>query len=98
MQRVGDWSVAEAAFRRCFSSGLISAADLNMSLAQLSERRDCAAAACDFIRESDSAVTVSELRAALMESFDRYTVTWLLSSYSGLSLVPFGSTYIVEVS
>lgn len=98
MQRVGEWDVSETAFRRCYASGYISAADLNLSLSQLSFRRECADAACALIRSSSSALTVSDLRSLLLSEYDDFTVSWLLSDYSGLRLVPFDSTYIVEVA
>lgn len=98
MQRVGEWELAETAFRRCFSSGFISSADLHLSLHQLSFRRECADAACTLIRSSSSALTVSDLRSLLLAEFDDFTVSWLLSDYTGIRLVPFDSTYIVEVA
>lgn len=98
MQRVGEWELARAAFVRASSSGFISPADLRLSLSQLSFRRECADAACTLIRASSSALTVSELRSLLLSEFDDFTVSWLLSEYSGLRLIPFDSTYIVEVA
>ncbi len=98
MQRVGDWEVAEAAFRRCFESGFISAADYHLSLHQLEFRKECADSAVKMIRSSSSALTVSELKSSLENDFDQYTVSWLMSDFSGIRLVPFGSTYIVEVA
>lgn len=98
MQRVGDWEVSKAAFRRCLSSGFMTAADFNLSLSQLSERMDCATAACDCVRSASFSLTVSELRSMLLRDFDEYTVSWVLSDFAGLTLVPFGSTYVVEVS
>jgi len=98
MQRVGEWELSESAFRRCFAAGYISAADLRLSLSQLSFRRECADAACTLIRSSSSALTVSDLRSLLLTEYDDFTVSWLLSDYSGLRLVPFDSTYIVEVA
>ena len=98
MQRVGEWDIARAAFVRACESGFISSADLRLSLSQLSFRRECADAACTLIRSSSSALTVSELRSLLLSEFDDFTVSWLLSDFSGIRLVPFDSTYIVEVS
>lgn len=97
MQRIGCWEVAEAAFRRCLEAGYISAADCNLSLHALAWRKDCASVARRLILHSDSAVTIDALRAALLKDYDEYTVDWLLSEFTGLRRVPFGSTFIVEV-
>ena len=98
MQRVGDWEVAEAAYRRCFQAGYISSADFNLSMTQLQWRKECASAAVALIRSSSVALTVSELRSYLENEFDQFTVSWLMSDFVGLRLVPFDSTYVVEVA
>lgn len=98
MQRIGCWEVAEAAFRRCYDQGYITAADRNLSLRALSWRRECAGVARDLISSSASALTLEELRSLLLEEYDEYTVDWLLTDFSGLRRVPFDNTYIVEVS
>ena len=98
MQRVGEWDLAEAAFRRCLAAGYISAADFNLSCTQLRWRQECADAACSLIRSSDSALTVPELRSLLLSEYDQFTVDWLFSDFSGIRLVPFDTTYIVEVA
>lgn len=97
MQRIGCWEVAEAAFRRCLDAGYISSADCNLSLHALAWRKECAAAARRHVQASDSAVTADALRAALLKDYDEFTVDWLLSEFTGLSFVPFGNTFIVEV-
>lgn len=95
MQRIGQWDIAEAAFRRCFDLGFISAADLNLSLRQLSWRKECVSAAVDAVRSAPSPIFVEDLKAALAD-FDEYTLSWLLSEFSGLRLVPSESGFIIE--
>ena len=97
MQRIGCWEVAEAAFRRCFDAGYISAADCNLSIHALEWRKECSVAARRLILSSESVITVDALRSALLNDYDEFTVDWLLSEFTGLRRVPFGNTFIVEV-
>lgn len=94
MMRLGRWQDAETVLRRCFDLGLISAADLNLSAANLEWRKQCAKAAADLV--AYGGLPVASFRSALSAEYDEYVVDWLLREYRGLRLVPSGNTYIVE--
>lgn len=94
MMRLGRWSEAAAAFRACFEMGLISAAEFNLSSANLEWRRQCAAAAVDLV--ACGGIRLDAFRGALSAEFDEYVVKWLLKEYRGIRLVPDGKSYIVE--
>lgn len=94
MMRLGRWSDAADALRRCYSLELISAADLNLSAANLEWRKQCAAAAGDLV--AGGGLPLDRFRAALVAEYDEYVVEWLLREYRGIRLIPDGGSYVVE--
>lgn len=96
MMRLGRWDDAGDALAECRKRGLISAADYNLSSANLEWRRRCAASAIALA--SGSGVPLAEFRAALIEEFDAFVVDWLLQECRLIRLVPAGCGYIVEVA
>lgn len=94
MMRLGRWQDAENALRRCSECGSLSAADFNLSAANLEWRKQCAAAAADLV--ACCGMSLSTFRNKLIAEYDEYVVEWLLREYRGIRLVPDGGTYIVE--
>lgn len=95
MMRIGNWDDAGSILKRCFHLGLISAADLNLSAANLEWRKQCASAATALV--ADGGMPLAAFRSALVSEYDVYVVEWLLREYRGIRLVPDGGTYVVEV-
>ena len=96
MERLGRWEDAADALEECRKRGLISAADFNLSSANLEWRRQCATAAVSML--SSGGVPLPKFRAALEADFDSFVVDWLLQDCRLIRLVPAGSNYIVEVA
>lgn len=96
MERLGRWEDAADALEECRKRGLISAADFNLSSANLEWRRQCATAAVSLL--SSGGVPLPKFRAALEADFDSFVVDWLLQDCRLIRLVPAGSNYIVEVA
>lgn len=96
MERLGRWEDAADALEECRKRGLISAADFNLSSANLEWRRQCATAAVSLL--SSGGVPLPKFRAALEAEFDSFVVDWLLQDCRLIRLVPAGSNYIVEVA
>lgn len=96
MMRIGNWEEAGSILKRCFDLGLISAADFNLSAANLEWRKLCASSAAALV--ADGSVPLAAFRSALVSEYDAYVVEWLLREYRGIRLVPDGGTYVVEVS
>jgi len=94
MMRLGRWPAAEKALHECASRGLISAADFNLSAANLAWRKSCAASAASLV--AGEGVPLAAFRAELVPAYDEYVVEWLLREYRGLRLVPDGGSYLVE--
>ena len=68
MERLGRWEDAADALEECRKRGLISAADFNLSSANLEWRRQCATAAVSLL--SSGGVPLPKFRAALEADFD----------------------------
>ena len=94
MLRLGRWPDAADALKRCFDRELISAADLNLSAANLEWRKQCAAAAGDLV--AGGGLPLDSFRFALVAEYDEYVVEWLLREYRGIRLIPDGGSYLVE--
>lgn len=94
MMRLGRWSDASEVLRRCYELELVSAADLNLSVANLEWRKQCAAAAGNLV--AGGGLPLDSFRAALVAEYDEYVVEWLLREYRGIRLVPDGGSYLVE--
>lgn len=94
MMRLGKWGNASETLRRCFELEFVSAADLNLAMANLEWRKQCAAAAGDLV--ASGSLPLDSFRAALIAEYDEYVVEWLLREYRGIRLIPDGGSYLVE--
>lgn len=96
MMRIGRWAEAGAALARAFEDGLISAADKNLTMADLEWRKQCAASAAELL--ADGQMPLDVFRERLVSQYDGFVVDWLLREYHGIRMVPSGCTYAVEVA
>lgn len=98
MQRIGRWAAAAEIYSSCASKGLMSAADLNLSMATLEWRRACAVAGASLIQDSGGEIPLEDFRAELQDSFEDYVVAWLLHEYQDIRTVMRDGGYVVEVA
>ena len=96
MMRIGRWAEASAAVTQAFEDALISAADKNLTMADLEWRKQCAASAAEML--ADGQMPLDVFRERLVSQYDGFVVDWLLREYHGIRLIPSGCTYAVEVA
>lgn len=79
--RLGRWDDASLLYMKCQELELISAADMNLSLATVEWRKECAAAAEAVLRSMGDLVPLERVKAILKADFDGYVVSWVLGEY-----------------
>lgn len=88
MQR-GQWDEAASAYRSCLP---LEPSELNLRMATLQWRRDCA----QYIdRVLEAPIPLPVFRQDILDRYDTFVADWIVQSYRGIQLVPDGNTYNV---
>ena len=88
MQR-GQWDEAASAYRSCLP---LEPSELNLRMATLQWRRDCA----QYIdRVLEAPIPLPVFRQDILDCYDTFVADWIVQSYRGIQLVPDGNTYNV---
>ena len=88
MQR-GQWDEAASAYHSCLP---LEPSELNLRMATLQWRRDCA----QYIdRVLEAPIPLPVFRQDILDRYDTFVADWIAQSYRGIQLVPDGNTYNV---
>jgi hypothetical protein len=91
LMEAGEWAAAEDALRGAH----LEAADFNLRMYQLLDRRDCA----EFIARQDfDEMPVDDFRKMIVENYDEYEADWFMKHYRGIRLVVNGNAFFVTKS
>lgn len=97
MQRIGRWAAAAEIYTSCASKGMMSPADLNLSMVTLEWRRACAVAGASMIQAAGGEVPLEDFRSRLQDEFEDYVVAWLLHDYQEIQTMLRDGSYVVGV-
>lgn len=87
--QTGQWDEAASAYNACVQ---LEPSELNLRLATLQWRHDCAA----YIdRTLDKPTDIQDFKQDILDHYDSFVADWILQSYRGIQLVPDGNTYNV---
>lgn len=87
--QTGQWDEAASAYNACVQ---LEPSELNLRLATLQWRHDCAA----YIdRTLDKPTDIQDFKQDILDHYDSFVADWILQSYRGIQLVPEGNVYKV---
>ena len=91
--RSGLWDAARQEYLSCSQ---LEASEINLRMATLLWRKDCAKYALDLLLVEP--MRLEEFRSRLLTNYDEYVTQWILQDYIGIRLVPDSTSYLVTIN
>lgn len=91
--RSGQWDDARQEYLSCSQ---FEDSEINLRMATLEWRRDCAEYVLDFLNEASEPMQLEKFKKQLLANYDEYVTQWILRDFLGICLIPDGGEYFVR--